>query len=287
MPMDADALAPWLLAVRVAFYAAALLAAGTALHAALGVVERGGRYRAMLIAAAAALAALLFSAARLLVIDAQLGGGFDHAFDPSSFAWTWRMQGNATLALVAGCAAIWIAIPTRLVWIGGAGGVAVAASFAFSGHSQALDPPGFAPWAVGLHVLIAAFWFAAPLSLWPRRRLDDGALQARLARFSSLALFVVPLLFALGLWLAWTLAGGFTPLVSSLYGRLLIAKLCIAALALAIGAANKLVITKAVANNPASGRRMLAISLATDVSLFVVALGLVGWATTMTGPPSI
>lgn len=169
----------------------------------------------------------------------------------------------------------------------GLGALAIAASFALTGHSQALEPPGLAPWALAAHALIAAFWFAAPITLWPKADLTDEVLLERNRRFSVLAVAFIPILFALGLWLLWRLAGGVEAAVSSLYGQLLIAKLSAASAALGLGAFNKFAVTAALQSSPERGRVMLARTLTLDAVLFVIALGLVGWATTMTGPPEM
>ena len=170
--------------------------------------------------------------------------------------------------------------------IAGIGAIALALSFALTGHSQALESPGFAPWVVAFHVVIAAFWFAAPLTLWPAKNLSDIDLTVRLERFSAIALFVVPLLFLLGLWLAWRLAGGVQQLIASDYGRLLLLKLAVAAVALGLGGLNKLVTTPIMARDPLRGRRLLKRSLIAEATAFTAAIVIVAWATTMTGPPA-
>lgn len=164
--------------------------------------------------------------------------------------------------------------------------MALAAGFALTGHTQALEQPGLAPWAAGLHVLIAAFWIAAPITLWPRASLPDATVLARTERFSRLALFSIPVLFAIGLWLAVLLAGSVNALLTSSYGQLLAAKLVVAGAALGLGAYNKQVVTRELRDTPSRGRRALTTTLSFDALLFAGALILVGVATTLTGPPT-
>lgn len=282
--METDPLLPWLLADKLGLYASGLLAAGLGLHAVLGVLERGVHQHAMRVAACAAVAALVFATARLIIVNAQLGGGIGAAFDASTLQWTWRSLGLPTAALLAGVVGVIVGWAVRNPLFAAAGAVTLAASFALTGHSEALESPGLAPLAVGLHVLIAMFWITAPLSLWPRRALQDATLVARLKRFSTIAAWAVPALFVLGIWLAWLLAGGLTSLLSETYGQLLVAKLLVASIALAMGAINKLWLTQAVMQGNPEGRRLLKIALLVELCAFLVALLLVGVATTAVGP---
>ena len=285
--MEPGALTPWLLVVKLGLYASSLLAIGIGLQVALEVVpafERSAKLRA---ASAAAIVAIACALARLLITNSELGGGLSEAFDSASFGWTWRMQGPATLALIAGALAILFAQARRSRILASAAATLLAVSFALTGHGQAVSDPFLTPIIVAVHVAIGGFWFVAPFTLWPQMSVSNEELRRRLDRFSAVAVVAVPLLFGLGAWLAWRLAGGLSPLLTSLYGQILIAKLVAAAVALGLGALNKQMIARPVITEPARGRRMLAGSLALDVALFCTVLLLVGWATTMTGPPDL
>lgn len=284
--MEADPLAPWLLAVKLALYTFALLAAGLGLHASLGVVERGGHARMLRSAALLAGAAVVFAALRLAVANVQLGGSIESVLDKAILAWTWPNLAPSSIAIIAGALAMVGASIWRLVWLAVPAAVALAAGFALTGHSQALETPGLAPWAVALHVLIAAFWIAAPISLWPRGAMSNEALEARARRFTRYALLAVPLLFIAGGWLALRLAGSAEALVTSSYGQLLLVKLAVAGAALGLGAYNKQIVTRKLREAPTDGRRALTTTLTFDAFLFASALTIVGIATTFTGPPT-
>ncbi|MGE0741907.1 MAG: CopD family protein [Hyphomonadaceae bacterium] len=284
--MEADPLAPWMLAVKLGLYASALLAAGLVLQASLGIVEREGRARVLRSAALLSWVALIFAGLRLAITSMQLGGSIESIYDADTLAWTWPALAPSTTAIVAGVVGLNAAWLSRAVLPAAPAAVAIAASFALTGHSQALETPGLAPWGVGAHVLIAAFWFAAPITLWPGPALSDDALTRRAERFTQYALFAIPILFALGLWLAWLLAGGVDALLTRLYGQLLLAKLTAATAVLALGAYNKQVVTRKLREMPDVGRRALAVTLTLDGLLFAAALVLVGVATTLTGPPT-
>lgn len=285
--MEADALLAPLLLVKIGLYSSALIAGGLALHGALGIVESARLGPIRRLAAVAAAAALLFGGARLLLINSQLGAGFADALNSANFAWTWRMQGPAAMALAAGALAVLISLLIRSSVLMGLGALGFAACFALTGHTQALEPPSVAPWAVAAHTFIAAFWFAAPITLWPSADLTNDVLLARMQRFSAFAIAAIPVMIAFGLWLVWRLTGGLSAAFSSLYGQLLLVKFLVASSALGIGAFNKFSVTKTLQASPERGRRVLARTLTLDTLLFASALALVAWATTMTGPPDL
>jgi putative copper export protein len=189
------------------------------------------------------------------------------------------------MALGAGAAAFTSAAIYRLSGVTVLASLAMAASFALTGHAQGVTAPLLTPIAVAAHVVCAGFWIAAPITLWPSSAIADDLLAARARRFSSLALAFVTVLFVLGGALALRLSGSVNALISSFYGQLLVAKLATATGALGLGAYNKMVVTNALETNPIRGRSMLMRALLADGLLFAAALLLVGWATTMTGPP--
>lgn len=283
--MEADPLAPALFAIKLGLYGSALLAAGLGLHASLNIIAREHRSRALRTATVAGLFALMFAALRLGLANVQLGG-VDALLDPATLSWTLPALGPSSIAVAIGAVAMAVGWLLRSTIAAAISAIAFAASFGLTGHTQALESPGLAPWAVAVHVLIAAFWFAGPITLWPAHTLDDAALTARVSQFSNFAVAAVPVLFALGLWLALLLAGGWTPLLTGLYGQLLITKLAAASFALALGAYNKSIVTARLRSAPEAGQRALKLSLGLDAVLFLIALAAIAAATSLTGPPS-
>jgi len=278
-----DALPLALFADRIGLNVAALLTVGFALHAALGVVERDafGRLRSLILLAGAGV--LVFAGLRLLILNAQMGDG-TVLFDPELFPLSWTALGPSTTALstgaIAGVAGVFAG--SRILAGIGAGGLA--AGFGLTGHSQGLADPGLAPMAVAAHAFIAGFWVVAPITLHPSARLGNDVLLARLKRFSVIAMAAIPLLLLLGVWLAFVLAGGVTPLLGSIYGWLLLAKLAVGLIAMAMGALNKQVVTTRIERDPAKGRCWLRWTLAFDAMLFATAILAVSAATTIAGP---
>lgn len=281
--MMGDALSLALFPVRTGLNLSALLVIGFALHGALGVVERDAFRRLRWPGLLATGGVLLFAGLRLVMLDAQMGDGTAW-FAPDLFELSWIALGSSTLALAGGSLGLTLGLWFRSRIALAAGAVLAAAGFALTGHTQGLTDPGFAPLAVALHVLIAGFWVAAPLTLWPVASLADGQLLKRLERFSVIAVAAIPILVVLGIWLAWRLAGGFAPLFGSTYGRLLILKLVVALVAMGIGAVNKQVVTSEVRTVPAQGRRWLRATLAIETTLFIAAIVAVSAATTIGAP---
>lgn len=280
--MAGDGLSIALFGLRIGFNLAALLMIGLSLHGALGVVERAalGRYRAPLLAASFATAALAF--ARLGFLNVQLGGAAS-IFDPEIMSLSWLALGPSTLAFCSGALAAVIGAATRNRAFLGAGAIIAAAGFALTGHTQALESPGAMPAAASVHALIGGYWAVAPLTLWPALALDGPQLLARLNRFSAIAVLAIPVLLALGVWLALSLARGWNGLLATAYGQLLLVKLAAGLAAMGIGALNKLYLTARVAERPEQGRLWLGRALRAEAILLATAIIAVSAATSLTG----
>lgn len=281
--MTGDGLSLLQFADRIGLNLFALLTVGFALHAALGIVERDAFRGLRSRIALAGLALAFFTMVRFGILIAQMGDG-TNAFDPELMPLAWMVLGDSTLAILAGAAVsvggVWFRSPLTAAL----GAAALSFGFGLAGHAQGLANPGFAPIAVALHVFIAGFWLAAPVSLYPAATQGDVELLSRLRRFSSIAVVAIPVLIVLGAWLAWTLADGPEKLVGTTYGLLLLAKLAIAIIAMSLGALNKQVITAKLAADPAIGRRWLRVTLLCEASLFAAAIIAVSAATTIGGP---
>lgn len=276
-----DAFTLAVFAAKLGVLAAALTTAGLGWATALGG-DLGSRAKTGLVAVAA-LAAILCYAVLLLATNAQLGGAWTSALDPVTFSWVWPSRQTQVLVLSLGLVAAVVASVAKLRLLGLAASVLIGVSFALSGHAAGLDDGRLAQIGVAIHGLAASFWFIAPLVLWPRGDRDDAS---AVRRFSEAAVWVAPVVFIAGGYLAWRLAGGLTELFTSPYGQLLIAKLSVALVALALGAVNKQLVSRKLAADPVNGRRLLRITLGADAALFLTALALVTWATTVSGPAS-
>ncbi len=185
------------------------------------------------------------------------------------------------LVLSLGLASVVAASVAKLRLLGLAAVLLIGVSFALSGHAAALEDGLLAQIGVAIHGFAASFWFIAPLLLWPR---GDGYDASVVRRFSEAAIWIVPMVFAAGGYLAWRLAGGLTELFTTAYGQLLSAKLAVALVVLALGAVNKQIVSRWLATDPPQGRRLLRLTLGADAAVFLTALALVSWASTVSGP---
>jgi copper resistance protein D len=270
------------IALKFLLYLGALGSVGIALSVTGNVIE-GARQSAWLRGAAfLALGTLIVAGARILYGGYQLG-------DLSLVAMVWEAQRACVFSIMGGCLALTVACyagdRVRSVFcMIGAG--SLAASFGFTGHTQALSEPSFWPFVVTTHVLVASFWAVAPAILWPRATLSDNDVRARVERFGQIALLVIPLIFIGGIALAISISGGLSKLVASLYGFIIGAKLLAACAALGLGALNKLFVSKTLVSNPERGRDLLVWTLSADVILFGIAIVAISLATTSFGPPS-
>lgn len=280
-----DQIAPFLAAVKWGLYVSALLAAGLGVHVALGIAGGGNRASTLRLAAILGIVATVLMAIRLLLLNAQMTGGLAAALDFSMFGWIWRANAWSAVALATGAGALIVgALWPRAPFIAAAGALAVTGSFALTGHTQALEEPGWAPAAVFAHATLGAFWLAAPVTLWPRRSLTAAEIVDRLERFSAIAIAAIPVLFVLGALIALRLAGSPQALFGTDYGQLIVAKLVAAALALGLGAVNKVILTQHVRAERPSAIAHLRLALVADAVLFALALAFVAAATTITGP---
>jgi putative copper export protein len=246
-------------------------------------VERDA-FRSLRLRLTAASGALIaFVGLRFGILTAQMGDGTS-LLDPELAPLAWTALGASTVMVLIGAAAAALSLWFGSRIVAALGAVVLSAGFGLTGHSQGLADPGLAPATVAAHVLIAGFWVAAPFSLFPTKGLDDAKLLARLNRFSTIAIAAVPILIALGAWLAWILTGSPAKLFSTTYGLLLLAKLAIGVLAMGLGALNKQVITAKVGSAPATGRAWLRVTLLLEATLFAAAIIAVSAATTIGGP---
>jgi putative copper export protein len=267
---------------KALFLGSALLAIGLALHRLLGIAPRTP-LRTRVLAGAACLAAGA-TVARLALANAQLSGTLAGAFSGEMFAFVWATNGFHALAVWAGAGLTLIGLALRDRTILAAGAASLALSFALTGHTRGLENPGLWPWILGGHALLAGFWLAAPIGLWPVSDLSDRAVQRATDRFSRLAVWIVPALFVGGGLLFWRLAGAPWIAWETSYGQLLSAKILFALGALSVGAYTKLRISDRLRRDPAGGRRMLRMTLSTEAALFLGVLATLAAATTLTGP---
>jgi copper transport protein len=168
-----------------------------------------------------------------------------------------------------------------------AAAVVAVVALVVAGHTRTTQPAWLTVAADAVHASAAAVWIGGLVLLWPavRRRCDGDVIgaAATVARFSSSATVAVIAVTAAGSVLGWLLVRTATALTSTAYGRVLIAKVLLAAAAIAVGVYNNRRLVPAVgAAVPAEaapawpdGQARAWARLRRTVRIEIVALGLV------------
>jgi putative copper export protein len=158
----------------------------------------------------------------------------------------------------------------------GVAGLVALASFTFVGHPQASRPRGFLLVSQAVHVTAAAVWFGGgallAMEIHRRWRHDSPrAMAETIERFSTLAGVSVALVAITGIVLAHSQLASPEALVTSHYGRALIAKLAFVGLVTAVGAYNHSRLVPAIAERrDAVAWRHLGWTTAAEGTLIVV-----------------
>ena len=261
---DGGRLWPGVLA-RWLFYVAAMGAVGTSLFGLLIDPRSASARRLASLCAAAALAA---AAARLGASGLELSGAAPAALLTPA---PWLTAVTTSLGPASAVAAIGLGVlglGGRLpAWTGLIGAMAVAGSFALTGHVATAEPRWLTAPVLAAHVLIAGFWLGALPLLWLALRDDTARAVGLLRRFSALALPGVALLVLAGATMAWIqLGGSLAALTDTSYGVRLLGKLALVAPMLALAAANRWAFVPALASR-GSARAWLGAALAADMLL--------------------
>jgi copper transport protein len=160
----------------------------------------------------------------------------------------------------------------------------VGLALASSGHASTADPQWLMRPVVFVHTIAVAFWVGAlaPLAAF----FAKGKMAARpaLRRFSASVPYVLAALLAAGVVLAIVQVGHVAALVSTLYGRVLLAKLALVALLLALAAFNRWRLTQPALAGDTRAERRFARSVVAEIVLAMAVLGCVAlWR--FTPPP--
>jgi copper transport protein len=206
-------------------------------------------------------------ASGLLLLAAEGGGllGGPPSSLLSADVWQLALGSSVSRTVATGAAGLTLLIFARAHRsLRLAGALLVALSFGLSGHAATAGPRWLTVPALGLHVLCAAFWVGAlwPLLLAVRRREAKGLLET----FSSLAVPAVACLILAGVVLGVLQLESWSALVTTDYGRRLLAKLTLVAGLLCLAALNRLVLTPALGRNERASR-WLRLTIGTELAL--------------------
>jgi len=268
-------------------YGAALLAMGGPLFV---LVFRSSsndvRQLARKVAVIAALIGLAVLALRFGIRAARISGmGLSGAVDPMMLGVVWDSP--------LGAAAIWRGAGELLVVAllirgivglsaGLIGALLIAVSYTFVGHSLG-DPRWLLASLLTLHLLAAAFWIGALLPLRHAVGQPEGA--RLLHRFGNVASLTVALLVVVGLIFAWLMTGSFSNLLSTAYGKTLLAKLGVVSGLMALAALNKWRFVPALASGTPAAVPHLRRSIQIEAIAVLLILMATATLTSITTPP--
>lgn len=284
-PIDGWAIAA--IIAKAVGYGAALLAMGGPLFV---LVFRSSsndvRQLARKVAVIAALIGLAVLALRFGIRAARISGmGLSGAVDPMMLGFVWDSP--------LGAAAIWRGAGELLVVAllirgivglsaGLIGALLIAVSYTFVGHSLG-DPRWLLASLLTLHLLAAAFWIGAFLPLRHAVGQPEGA--RLLHRFGNVASLTVALLVVVGLIFAWLMTGSFSNLLSTAYGKTLLAKLGVVSGLMALAALNKWRFVPALASGTPAAVRHLRRSIQIEAIAVLLILMATATLTSITTPP--
>ena len=284
-PIDGWAIAA--IIAKAVGYSATLLAMGGPLFV---LVFRSSsndvRQLARKVAVIAALIGLAVLALRFGIRAARISGmGLSGAVDPMMLGFVWDSP--------LGAAAIWRGAGELLVVAllirgivglsaGLIGALLIAVSYTFVGHSLG-DPRWLLASLLTLHLLASAFWIGALLPLRHAVGQPEGA--RLLHRFGNVASLTVALLVVVGLIFAWLMTGSFSNLLSTAYGKTLLAKLGVVSGLMALAALNKWRFVPALASGTPAAVPHLRRSIQIEAIAVLLILLATATLTSITTPP--
>ena len=268
-------------------YGAALLAMGGPLFV---LVFRSSsndvRQLARKVAVIAALIGLAVLALRFGIRAARISGmGLSGAVDPMMLGFVWARQlGTAAIWRGAGELLVVALLIRGVVGLsaGLIGALLIAVSYTFVGHSLG-DPRWLLASLLTLHLLAAAFWIGALLPLRHAVGQPEGA--RLLHRFGNVASLTVALLVVVGLIFAWLMTGSFSNLLSTAYGKTLLAKLGVVSGLMALAALNKWRFVPALASGTPAAVPHLRRSIQIEAIAVLLILLVTATLTSITTPP--
>ena len=254
-------------ALRAICYLAAFVVVGGVVFGAFAETDAARRRRVDGVLGITGIVAVLAAAAQVpvdAILAADLGPG--SLFRPGVAAQV--LGGGVALTLTGVSLAVLVALATR--WarsidqlrIGAVASVALlAGAFVASGHTRSTDPEWLVSVVDAVHVIGGAVWVGGlAVLIWtlldrrggrhPETPSDPGDAATVVVRFSRIATGAILGIGGSGLVLGWFQVGSLSGLVSTGYGRLVLAKVGSLALIAALGAYNHFRLVPAVQAEP-------------------------------------
>jgi putative copper export protein len=254
-----------------------LALAGRDLRAAHGEVVRRARI--------AAITAVVLLLAQYLLEPARMAGAFSGVLDPALLQLT--LHASATTALLmrlAGLALVALSLRSsgRAAMAGAMlAALLIACSFTLLGHTAG-------HWLLAvllaIHLLAVQFWFGSLQPMVLAGRIEGAQrLAIVVARFSRIALWLVPSILVAGLLMLAGLVPGLRALLGD-YGAGMLGKLVLFAVLLALASFNKWRLTPALAPGEASALRRLERNIHIEYGLIALVLMGTAFLTTFWSP---
>ena len=157
-------------------------------------------------------------------------------------------------------------------------------AFALTGHASGAGIPWLSFLAISVHVAAVCFWAGALPGLWRDLAPANPRGTRALLRFSAAIPFAVGAMLAAGLYLAFVQLGSPEAVLTTGYGRVLVAKLMLVAAALGLGTWNRIALTpRAEAGKEAAAASMRRVIVVEIVLILAVAATTALWR--FTPPP--
>jgi putative copper resistance protein D len=240
------------------------------------------------IGTSSALAALVLVAGHYSLEAARMSGELSGAMDPALQSMVMHSATSTALILrLVGITLLVIAF--RMHGLRGiaftlAGAAAALISFTFVGHTVDHSPRWLLRLLLLAHLLAAAFWFGALLPLYLVSSREAAALAGKIvARFSALAIGIVPGLLLAGLCLAVILLPNLAALGTP-YGRMLVLKMIGFSLLMVLASLNKWRLGPALAQGEQRAAKAFRRSLVAEYLLIAAVLSVTAALTTFYSP---
>jgi copper transport protein len=193
----------------------------------------------------------------------------------TGFSTSWATTAiSAAIALLAGACAIIVRQQPLAVAFGFGGLIGIGCALAASGHASATPPQSLTGPAVGLHGIGIAVWMGSLLPLAGAMKLDGDQTLSALRRFSRAIPVVLAAILVTGGFLAVVQVERVEALLSTDYGRVLVAKLAVVAALLTIAGWNRFVLTHLINLGEGKARLDLVRAIAAELVLMMIVLGL-------------
>ncbi len=159
-------------------------------------------------------------------------------------------------------------------------------TYALSGHTGFYSPVWLLKIFIIVHLSIACFWIGSFIPLLTLITQKKQTASDALERFGIIATFLVPILLATGIGMAWLIAGGTEGLTTN-YGLMLLVKANLVALLLCFAALNKLRLVPQFRTGQPQADNKLRRSITIEIAIVLIILIVTATITTIIPPEDL